>query len=59
MIRALGPHYRNAVLTMTEDACQALRERAFAAADGGCAQRLRRSAQVLRAALSEAVVLAA
>jgi hypothetical protein len=59
VVTALGAEHRNAVLTMTDDACQALRERAFTTADETRASRLRRAAQLLRAARLEASVFAA
>ena len=59
VVAALGAEHRNAVLTMTDDACQALRERAFTTSDESRASRLRRAAQLLRAARLEASAFAA
>jgi hypothetical protein len=59
VVAALGADHRNAVLTMTDDACQALRERAFSTTDETRASRLRRAAQLLRAARLEASAFAA
>ena len=59
VVAALGADHRNAVATMTDDACQALRERAFSTPDESRASRLRRAAQLLRAARLEASAFAA